>query len=145
MELTLKRIKFNDNATHGDLYVGDVFECYTLEDKVRVDDPSTPEDEGAKVSHETAIPAGTYGVILNYSPKFRHIMPRLLDVPGFDGILIHKGNTPENTWGCILVGRIRSENAIYQSTEAFAQLFAKLSAASEQGEEITITITNEWG
>lgn len=143
MDLTLKRIKFNENATHGMLYVDGVYECYTLEDKVRIDDPTTPEDEGAKVPHETAIPQGTYSVILNFSPKFGRIMPRLLDVPGFDGILIHKGNTTENTWGCILVGKVRTNEAIYRSTEAFADLFTKLSAATGRGERITITITNE--
>jgi hypothetical protein len=144
VELILKRNIFSDVATFGELFIGDEFECFTLEDKVRIDDPETPENEGVKVMHETAIPAGVYSVILNFSPKFGHIMPRLLNVPGFDGILIHKGNTPENTWGCILVGRVKTKDAIYQSTPAFGQLFAKLSAATDRGEDITITITNEF-
>ena len=57
-----------------------------------------------KVYGETCIPYGTYKVVINKSPKFKRLMPRLLDVPHFDGILIHSGNTEKDSAGCIILG-----------------------------------------
>lgn len=129
MKLTLRRLRVVKNATIGELLVDGVFECYTLEDIVRP----------VKVMHETAIPAGTYKVILNMSPRFGKIMPRLLNVPGFDGILIHSGNTKDDTSGCILVGDKIEGDRIAGGTSrpAYARLFAKLQAA-KGGIEIEI-------
>ena len=131
MKLTVQRKTFTTKSTTGDLLVNGAFFCHTLEDQVRGDDPTTPEDESVKVLHETAIPFGTYRVVMNFSPKFGKIMPRLLSVPGFDGILIHRGNSPHDTWGCILVGDELGEDTLRQSTPAFDRLYAILLAAPE--------------
>ena len=87
MKLKLKRIALRDTYTIGKLYVDGQYFCDTLEDRVR---DLTKEK---KVPGETAIPAGTYNMVVNVSPKFKRMLPRLLNVPQFDGILIHRGNT----------------------------------------------------
>lgn len=134
MHLSLHRMTETGNSTLGELYLDEVFECYTLEDVVR--------DE--KVPGETAIPTGTYKVVINWSPKFQKMMPRLLDVPNFTGILIHKGNTHHDTRGCILVGDRIGDQILAQSTAAYERLFAKIAEAQARDEEITIAITNNF-
>jgi len=134
MEIQVKRRWFNEKATIGELFLdGDVLrQAYTLEDPVRE----------IKIPDETAIPPGRYEVILNYSVRFKRIMPRLLNVPGYKGILIHSGNTPENTRGCLLVGRIIvNSEFIGESRGAFNDLFLKLEEAQKHG-KIWIGIKN---
>jgi len=116
----------------------------TLEDPVRDDPvPETPANE-AKVYGQTAIPDGTYSVIIDFSPRFKVEMPHILDVPGFEGVRIHAGNTPGDTHGCILVGRyLASDNTLRQSRVAYEELMEKLEAAYARNEQITITITTE--
>lgn len=117
------------------------FQCFTLEDVVRDLGP----DGSGKVWGQTAIPAGSYPVILSMSPKFGRVMPRLLDVPFFTGILIHKGNTDQNTEGCILVANhIVGPDLVTDATGAFNDLFPKLQAAWAANESISITITNDF-
>jgi hypothetical protein len=140
MHLALHRIHRTGDATIGEMYLDGTFFCYTLEDVVR---DLGPNGEG-KVWGQTAIPAGTYAVALTLSPRFGKIMPRLLNVPFFTGILIHKGNSPKDTHGCILVGDVRGEDTILQSTAAYERLFPKLAGAVERDEDITITITNNF-
>jgi hypothetical protein len=142
MHLDLYRNATENDATPGRLLVNGVHECFTLEDVVREDpNPATPVNE-AKVYGQTAIPAGTYRVVVDYSPRFGKLMPRVLDVPGFTGIRFHSGNDPEDTLGCILVGDKLSNGRIAPGTSkpAYRRLFARLQEASDRGEEITITI-----
>lgn len=88
MNLLVDRIFLGDSYTIGKLYIDGEYLCDTLEDTVR----DLKHDGSGKVYGETAIPAGVYAVIVNRSPKFRRMLPRLLNVPFFDGILIHAGN-----------------------------------------------------
>lgn len=118
MELTLIRHTFGDLATLGDMDVDGLPFCHTLE---------LPRGDYGK---GCAIPLGRYRVILNPSQRFQRIMPRVLDVPGRSGILIHKGNTHLNTEGCILVGlEIVGEDRLMHSTEAYDRLFKLLCYA----------------
>jgi hypothetical protein len=146
MLIELKRVKLTKSATLGQLYIDGVYQCVTLEDVCRFDDPLTPEiNEGVKVWGKTAIPAGVYKIILNVSARFKRVLPRLLDVLGFTGILIHKGNTSDNTHGCILVGmEVSGDDYITHSTEAFNLIFPQLEKAFANGEEIMIVIRNEF-
>ncbi|MCY1059483.1 DUF5675 family protein [Nannocystis sp. SCPEA4] len=121
MELKLVRSVFTSESTIGKLYVDGKYQCHTLEDMVR---------EGPKVMHKTAIPAGRYRVRIGYSPRFKKKMPRVEDVPGFSGILIHVGNDAGDSSGCILVGQTASRNFIGGSRLAFNALFKKLEAAA---------------
>ncbi|MEQ1691396.1 MAG: DUF5675 family protein, partial [Gemmatimonas sp.] len=93
-----------------------------------------------KIKGETAIPRGTYKVVIDYSNRFQRRLPHLLDVPGFTGIRIHPGNTSANTEGCLLPGQERYENAVGHSAIAFASLFGKMLMAEQRDEPITVTI-----
>lgn len=111
MKLTLKRKFKGRTYTIGDLFIDGLFFCNTIEDKVRPLTPKCPDTlKGIsctckeKVYAQTAIPAGAYKVSMTYSPRFRRTLPYLHDVPHFLGILIHSGNTAENSAGCIIVG-----------------------------------------
>lgn len=127
MQITVKRLHKTDTSTIGELLIDGIFECYTLEDIERP----------VKIKSETAIPRGTYKVIINQSNRFKRLLPLLLNVPGFEGVRIHSGNTNHDTEGCILVGRTRSKDFIGQSRKAFDKLFEKMKKAKD----ITITIS----
>ena len=143
MELRLTRKTLGPVATLGDLEIDGVFECHTLEDKVRevVGEPVALW----KIGGETAIPAGRYRVIIDFSNRFQRLMPHVLEVPGFEGVRIHKGNTAADTEGCILVGKVESgSTAIAQSGVAFDAFFPKLQAALSAG-DVWITILTAEG
>jgi hypothetical protein len=131
MKLTVTRTTRTSKSTIGRLAIDGTDFCWTLEDVVRT---------GPKVWGQTAIPAGTYKVLLTESPRFKRILPLLVNVPEFDGVRIHPGNKPEDTDGCILVGLGRADDYITDSRAAFDALFAKLHAAAVRGEAITIEI-----
>jgi hypothetical protein len=135
MELRLERLQYLPGSTIGRLYVDGRFECYTLEDGIRTH----------KVYGETAIPAGTYRVVVTYSPRFKRQLPLVLDVPNFDGVRIHPGNTPANTLGCILVGQQWSDGAetIGASRLAFNLLYPKISAAIARNEPVVLNVMQE--
>lgn len=120
MELRLERTDSAGDCMIGKLYVDDKFECYTLEDPERM----------VKIHGKTAIPDGRYEITISQSPRFGCELPLLLNVPNFEGVRIHPGNTAEDTEGCILVGETQSGTSIGQSKAAFERLFGKLKAAS---------------
>ncbi len=136
MILHLVRKWFTEISTVGILYVDGAEECYVLEDRVRT---------GPKVPGETAIPEGTYTVIIDHSRRFNRDMPLILDVPGFTGIRIHSGNTAANTDGCLLVGRTRGPKPdwIGSSRVAFDALFEKLHSVLRNRMHVEITISHE--
>lgn len=134
MKLKIERLWPKAEYTVGRLYINGKFFCNTLEDKVR----NLPEEK--KVAGKTAIPAGTYRIIYNWSPKFGRNLPRLLDVPYFDGILIHPGNTAEDSAGCILVGKNTEVGKLTESRYTSDSLNALIEDAQRYGENITIEI-----
>ena len=99
--LYLDRTKFLPNCTFGSLHTPKQ-SLYTLEDTVR-EVPGVPVSHW-KIAGKTAIPAGTYPLILDMSNRFKKIMPHILNVPGFEGVRIHSGNTEHDTEGCVLLG-----------------------------------------
>ncbi|MDR2286828.1 MAG: DUF5675 family protein [Prevotellaceae bacterium] len=117
-KLTVKRIARKPSYTIGKLYVDDVYFCDTIEDTDRGLKQSMPlsEIKHIKVMSQTAIPTGTYSVIVNVSPSKKRLLPRLIDVPGFEGILIHRGNTAEDSSGCIIVGENKVVGKVINST-----------------------------
>lgn len=119
MNLTLRRKWLSAASTVGELFVDGVWECFVLEDRYR----PAPE---AKVKGATCIPLGRYEVVITESPKFKRELPLLLKVPGFEGVRIHPGNTPADTEGCLLPGRVRHGESVLESRVAFGALFAKL-------------------
>lgn len=138
MELKLNRIFLGSSATIGELLVNDKHLCDTLEDRVR--------PEGEKVYGKTAIPEGAYEMVLSYSPRFKKILPEILNVPNFTGIRIHCGNSSADSSGCILVGTWdgEKEDWVSDSKVAFNKLMSLLQKAADNKEKITITINNSW-
>ena len=128
--MLLKRRWYSDRSTIGALTLGD-FSCFTLEDRVR--------EPGVKVQDKTAIPAGRYRVVVDFSQRFQRRMPLLLDVPMFTGIRIHSGNTAQDTRGCVLVGEWRAPDWVGDSRRAFADLFFLINTA----DELWIAVTDE--
>lgn len=165
MKLLLKRIAKRPDYTIGKLYIDGQYFCDTIEDVDRgitqdMDFVSTGNSEGywvtstgqkiKKVYSETAIPTGTYSVNMNvksqkysnftrysWARPFKGYLPRLEGVPGFDGVLIHVGNTPKDSSACILVGQNKVVGKVINSTVTFFKLMEVLQNTDE---EITITI-----
>ena len=152
MKLTLIRSALKPKYTIGHLYVDGVYFCDTIEDKDRGLAATMTHDEimRIKVKTETAIPLGTYKVSMAItSPKFsqkkdyawcKGRLPRLLGVPGFEGILIHSGRTERSSAGCIIVGKNKVVGAVVESMDTLRKLWNKLDAAYKKGESITIQV-----
>lgn len=148
IKLRLERTYKGVSYTIGKLYLNDKYFCDTLEDKDRglKSTMSKEEIEKIKVYSQTAIPTGTYKVDMNtVSPKFKDRvwarpyggkLPRLIDVKGYSGVLIHVGNKPEDTLGCILVGENKVKGQVINSTAAFNRLMAEL----KKDKDIELTI-----
>lgn len=134
MELKLLRKYSKPSYTIGHLYIDGKYFCDTLEDTVR------DLVKEKKVKGRTAIPAGRYRVILNWSQRFGKPLPLLLDVPHFEGIRIHAGNTAKDTEGCILVGRNTLPGTLTESKVTMQDLMQLLTSANNRGEEIWITV-----
>lgn len=153
MELLLKRTYNNDKYCIGHLYINGKYFCDTIEDCDRGLDSKMPLKEilKRKIRAVTAIPTGVYGILMNFvSPKylkkpfFKNLcggkMPRLTNVPGYEGVLIHTGNTAKDTDGCILVGYNKVKGGLVNSTEAFVKLYGMMKKAHDNHEGIYIRI-----
>ena len=138
MELKLLRYPSTSNYTDGKLYIDGAYFCDTLEDQDRGLKQSMSEFEiqKIKVYGQTCIPSGTYKVMLNMSPRFKKVLPRLINVKGFEGILIHSGNTIFDSSGCILLGIKSSDGVLKDSRKAVNALIEKI----KDQKDITITI-----
>ncbi|CDB10966.1 putative uncharacterized protein [Bacteroides sp. CAG:633] len=141
MKLRLERLWPKKDYTVGRLYVDDRLFCNTLEDRI-VDKNKNGVFDGdeKKVYSESAIPYGTYKIIYNWSPKFGRNLPRLLNVPHFEGILIHPGNTAADSAGCILVGKNTEVGRLTNSRYISDELNKLIDEAQQKGEPITIEI-----
>ena len=141
MQLRLERLWPKKDYTVGRLYVDDRLFCNTLEDRI-VDKNKNGVFDGdeKKVYGESAIPYGTYKIIYNWSPKFGRNLPRLLNVPHFEGILIHPGNTAADSAGCILVGKNTEVGRLTNSRYISDELNKLIDEAQQKGEPITIEI-----
>ena len=141
MDLLLKRIARRDTYTIGNLFIDGVYFCDTCEDKDRGLSQSLPASVNMAMKRygATAIPVGRYQVTLKVqSPKFKKkkqyefcngYLPRLINVPAFEGVLIHIGNTAKDTEGCILVGRNTKVGKVLESGVTFRKLYERLKAA----------------
>ena len=142
MKLKLKRRYFADTYAIGSLFINDVYFCDTIEDKNRdLNKDGDLNDKGeGKVYAQTAIPFGTYRVVVNRSPKLRRELPRLLGVNHFDGILIHRGSSAKSSAGCIIVGENKVKGGVVNSAVYEVDLISKLKGAIRNGEEVFIEI-----
>ena len=153
MKIKVERRWPKATYTIGRFYIDGILYCNTLEDADRglKQTDSLAYIKSRKVAGETAIPKGTYGVAMNVtSPKYAGVpwfwnlcrgkMPRLLNVPGFEGILIHTGTDALDTRGCILVGKNTKVGKLTDSKACFQEIYKLMKAAADKGEEITIEI-----
>nr|DAN48108.1 MAG TPA: Protein of unknown function (DUF2778) [Crassvirales sp.] len=157
MNIEVIRKHFKPSYTIGKLFINGEYFCDTLEDTDRgLTDTMTEEDIlKVKVKGNTCIPYGKYEITLNIkSPKYSNFtkykyaafaegkIPRLLNVKGFEGILIHAGNTADHTDGCILVGENKVKGQVINSQATWVNLYKLMKAANDKKEPITITIHN---
>lgn len=148
MLLTLRRTQDNGKETAGEFFMNEIPLCDTLEDEKRE----------VKVKGETRIPAGKYKIKLRtegtthakYAERFPDMHKGMLwlqDVPGFEYILIHIGNTDEDTMGCILVGTIKKNRdgrmVLIESTRAYQRIYPLISKAILRGEDVEIEVIDE--
>ena len=142
MKLTVLRAPSHGGATIGKLYIDGVFACNTLEDEVR-EIAGQPVHEW-KIKGCTAIPVGVYRVTLESSPRFGPDTLTLLDVPGFQYIRVHAGNTASDTEGCLLLGLRTTDVSLVGGTSRPAVELVKreVRAAIERGEIVEIDIQN---
>ena len=150
MKLQVVRTQFGKDATNGMLFIDGMFECFTLEDQI----------QAVKIHSETAIPLGSYNVVLrpeggfnkrylsSYGSTFHKGMLWIQDVPGFEWILIHKGNTDEHTAGCLLVGETQQDldkgkdGFVGGSGDAYKKMYPKVRNALQNGDKVTIEYTD---
>lgn len=143
LKITVIRKIFNECDTIGDLYISypetpDTLEfiCNTLEDKVR-NKKGTKKEDFKKVYGETAIPYGTYRVIISHSNAFNKKLPEILNVPLYEGIRIHTGNHKDDTFGCLLLGDSpkisQTKSWIYNSKKNYDKFIKILEPALKKG------------
>lgn len=152
MKLELKRIAKKDKYTIGHLYINNKYFCDTLEDPYRglTSTMSLTEIKSKKIKGDTAIPTGTYKITLDVvSPKYSNFskypyvkfcggkMPRLLNIPGYEGVLIHAGNTQKDTEGCLLVGENKVVGKVINSQATWKKLYEILQ---KDKDNLSITI-----
>lgn len=141
MELKVVRFETSPDETFGRFLIDDKLKCLTLEDTYRK----------IKIKGETRIQAGRYKVELyhspSFSPKYGHKMLHVMNVPNFEGILIHCGNTNIDTHGCLLVGKkigvLNHKRAVLDSKNAYKEIYPIISEAILRGEEVFITYIDQ--
>ena len=154
MQITVKRSYRGNNYTVGHLYIDGKFFCDTMEDVDRGLNDRMPltQIKSIKIKGKTCIPYGTYAVSMDIqSPKYSNYtkypyalavkgkMPRVMDVPGFEGVLIHPGTTANDTEGCLLVGENKVKGKLINSQITWKKLCKMLLEASNKKEKITIS------
>lgn len=140
MKLTLKRIALRPTYTIGKLYIDDVYFSDTIEDTVRDLNKNGKFDNGEKKVHsKTAIPYGTYEIKWTYSPRFKKYTPQLMNVPSFEGIRIHAGNTSADTEGCLILGKNKQVGKVLNSRATINKFYPIIKEACSNG-RVTIEI-----
>lgn len=142
MELNVKRIARKDGYTIGRLFINNEYFCDTLEDTDRGLSSTMQVNEilAKKVKAQTAIPTGKYDVILTFSPRFKRVLPLLLNVKGYEGVRIHAGNTNKDTEGCLLVGENKAKGQVLNSRATLEKLMSILLDCEKRKEKVTILI-----
>lgn len=136
MRLLLEREILDPGFTLGRLYVDNKFHSFTCEDA----DRCLEDNPEGKVYGQTAIPRGTYKVVVTFSNRFQKPLPLLLGVPGFSGVRVHGGNTAADSLGCILVGRVRTACGVARCADVVANIIDAIEDAADHGEDVTLEI-----
>lgn len=136
MKLFLARETLTDNSTIGRLFIDGMFFCYTLEDKDRGlnNSMSLLTIKAKKIFGVTAIPKGTYTIKVSMSNRFKRLLPEILNVKGYEGIRMHRGNYAGDSLGCILVGAKKGIDSVFESTATEIALVRLLDSKKEPHE-----------
>ncbi len=142
MKIELHRKWLKPGYSIGVLYINGNRICETLEDQDRGLSASMPlaEVKALKIKGQTAIPVGIYQVVMSYSPRFKKMLPLVMNVPAYEGIRIHSGNYAKDTEGCILCGRNTKPGMVTNSRYWTNKVIAMIDAACKRKEKITIHI-----
>lgn len=135
MKIEVKRTYLKQGYTIGRFYVDGTYMCNTMEPTRR--DLSTE----AKVPGKTAIPEGTYLVDMSWSNKMRGCRPFIIGVPHFQGVMIHEGNIPSQTAGCILLGENTVRGMLKNSRHHVNKVCRMIEDAENRGEMVTLQVT----
>ncbi len=135
MRIQVIRKWYSQISTIGVISVDGVKCGFTLEDVARA--------EGVKIPDHTAIPAGEYEAVNDYSERFKKIMPHILNVPKFDGVRLHKGNRTSETSGCLLLGLQKAQDLVYNCDPTYDYVFHSIDQAMKRKEKVIISIINE--
>lgn len=130
MRIKILRSSLWRDYTLGQLFVDGQYLCDTLEPPIRE----------VKVPGKTAIPFGKYQVLVTFSPKFKRRLPLVKNVPNFEGVRIHCGNSLKDTAGCVLVGEWNGGNGLVNSISAEVAVTMKIEQAQRRGEKVTLEI-----
>lgn len=144
MELKIVRYIFNPDETIGRLFIDGVYFCDTLEPTERGLNSclSVEQNRQLKIYGKTAVPVGEYALIMTYSPRFKRILPELLNVPSFEGVRIHSGNTKDDTQGCFLLGDYVGGGRLQKSRPRVDELCRKINLSILDDEGVRIKITS---
>lgn len=142
MEITLDRAWKKDGYTISRLFINGERICEALEDTDRglKQSMSLAEVKKLKIYGKTAIPSGRYKVVMSYSPKFKKVLPEVLDIVGYSNVRIHAGNTAKDTLGCVLPGLNVRKGAVLYSTKWTNVIISEISSAIKRGEEVWLNI-----
>lgn len=142
MLIEIKRLYKKADYTIGKMYIDDEYFCDTLEDTDRglTQVMTLAEIKEVKEYGCTAIPTGRYPIAYTYSPRFKKHLPLLLNVPAFEGVRIHSGNTHKDTDGCILLGENKAVGKVLNSRKTMDEFLRVLKPAIEACEDIWIKI-----
>ena len=142
MRILIDRKWKKNNYSIGKLYINGHYFCDTLEDKDRglKQSMELKELKKLKIAKETAIPTGSYVLIISYSKKFKRDLIAVLNVPAYSGIRFHSGNTAKDTEGCILVGKNTEVGKVLNSRYYYENLHMMVKDALEKGEKVTLDI-----
>lgn len=136
------RENFTDEYTEGKLFIDGSYVCDTIEDKDRGLDIHMPEDEilKKKVYGKTAIPVGWYNVTIDWSNRFGKNLIHILNVPGFDGVRTHSGNSASDSSGCVCVGARNAPGWVSESRKHYAIIHEMVENAIKKGDKVYLTI-----
>lgn len=141
MQLKLVRTVLKNNRTEGILYVNDEFFCYTVEDKVR-SPLGKAWNKLVKVYAQTAIPYGTYPVLVTWSNRFKRMLTGVFNVPSFEGIRIHNGVSELSSAGCIIVSYVRNPDGTLENSRGAMNKLCEIVSEAQTKEKVLLTITN---
>lgn len=130
MKIRLLRSVLWRDMTLGQLFINERYVCHTLEHPVREE----------KIPGKTAIPFGRYQVLVTWSPKFKRRLPLIKNVPNFEGIRIHRGNSLQDTAGCVLVGEWNGSWGLLNSIPAEVLVTKKIEQAQQRGEDVILIV-----